>query len=72
MKESRTFLEPLSESDSYIRVHVDEHGAVYLKLSDCDRRIWWTFGKPGEKRAIAKIRKVKAIVDSLHDHLVKP
>lgn len=70
LKQSRIFLENLQESDSYVRVHVDEHGIVSLKLADCDRRIWWTFGKPGEKRALAKIRKVKAVIDSIHDHLV--
>jgi hypothetical protein len=41
-----------------------------LKLSDCDRRIWLYFGKPGNKRAIAKIKKLKACIDSIHDYLV--
>ncbi len=70
MKEKRVFLEALKHSDSYVRVCIDEDsGSVDLKLSDCDRRIWWHFGKPGDKRAIAKIKAVKALIDEVHEHL---
>lgn len=72
MKPKRVFLEPLERSDSYIRVCVDEDtGQVDLKLSDCDRRIWWYFGKPGDKRAIRKIKAVKKIIDEVHEYLTK-
>jgi len=72
MKSKRAFLEPLKESDSYVRVCVDEDtGQVDLKLSDCDRRIWWYFGKPGDKRAIRKIKAVKKIIDEVHEYLAK-
>lgn len=72
MKEKRVFLEPVTESDSYVRVIVDKDtGGVDLKLSDCDRRIWWYFGKPGDKRAIRKIKAVKKIIDEVHEYLTK-
>ena len=72
MKNKRVFLEPLKHSDSYIRVSVDDdNGSLDIKLSDCDRRIWWYFGRPGDKRAIAKIKAVKAIFDEAHDYLTK-
>lgn len=72
MKAKRVFLEPLKQSDSYVRVCVDEDtGQVDLKLSDCDRRIWWYFGKPGDKRAIRKIKAVKKIIDEVHEYLTK-
>lgn len=70
IKSKREFLESLKHSDSYYRIYVDaDTGGVDLKLSDCDRRIWFSFGKPGDKRAIAKIKRLKAAVDSIHDHL---
>lgn len=73
MKDKRIFLESPKHSDSYVRVDIDDDtGDVNLKLADCDRRIWWYFGKPGNKRAIRKIKVVKAIIDEVHDHLVKP
>lgn len=72
MKDKRVFLEPLHRSDSYIRVCVDDDsGSVDMKLSDCDRRIWWSFGKPGEKPAIRKIKAVKAVIDEIYEHLIK-
>lgn len=72
MKPKRVFLEPPTVSDSYIRIDVDEDtGDINLKLADCDRRIWWYFGKPGNKRAIRKIKAVKAIIDEVHEHLTK-
>lgn len=72
MKPKRVFLEPIKQSDSYIRVCVDEDtGQVDLKLSDCDRRIWWYFGNPGDKRAIRKIKAVKKIIDEVHEYLTK-
>ena len=72
MKIKRAFLEPLKESDSYVRVIVDEDsGYLELKLADCDRRIWWNFGKPGDKRAIRKIKAVKKIVDEVYEYLTK-
>ena len=45
-------------------------GSVALTLTDCNRAITWWFGKPGDKRAVAKIKKVKAVIDSIYDHLV--
>lgn len=73
MKAKRVFLESLKHSDSYVRVSIDEHdgGSLDLKLADCDRRIWWYFGRPGDKRAIRKIKAVKAIIDEVHAHLTK-
>jgi hypothetical protein len=72
MKEKRVFLESLKHSDSFIRVSIeDDTGSLDLKLTDCDRRIWWYFGKPGDKRAIRKIKVVKAIIDEVHDYLTK-
>ena len=72
MKEKRVFLEPIKESDSYVRVCVDEDaGQVDLKLSDCDRHIWWYFGKPGDKRAIRRIKAVKKIIDEVYEYLTK-
>ena len=72
MKAKRVFLESMKCSDSYVRVYVDDDtGLLELKLADCDRRIWWTFGKPGDKRAIRKIKAVKAIIDEVHAHLTK-
>lgn len=71
LKSQRAFLEPFKHSDSYYRIYVSEDtGEVDLKLSDCDRRIWYYFGKPGNKRAIAKIKRLKACIDSIHDYLV--
>lgn len=69
MKEKRIFLEPLTYSDSYIRVCIQDDRNLDLKLSDCDRRIWWHFGRPGSKKAIAKITKVKKIIDEVYNHL---
>lgn len=72
MKSKRSFLEPLKQSDSYVRVIVDEDsGYLELKLADCDRRIWWYFGKPGDKRAIRKIKAVKKIIDEVYEYLTK-
>jgi len=70
MKDKRIFIESLRHSDSYIRVSIDsDTGGLDLKLSDCDRRIWWHFGKPGDKRAIAKIKAVKSLIDEIHAYL---
>lgn len=75
LKSFRTFLEPQEESDSYIRVTVSreswENGDVSLKLTDCDRRIMWHFGPPGNPRAVAKITKLKEIVDKVYDYLTQ-
>ena len=49
----------------------EDTGQVDLKLSDCDRRIWWYFGKPGDKRAIRKIKVVKKIIDEVCEYLTK-
>lgn len=69
MKSKRLFLEPQSESDSYVAVDIDESGYLDLKLADCKRSINWFFGKPGNKRAIRKIKKVKAVIDEVYAHL---
>src|SRR5690242_10330536 len=72
MKDKRVFLESHKLSDSYVRVAVDDDtGFLEMKLADCDRRIWWSFGKPGDKRAIRKINAVKALIDEVHEHLTK-
>ena len=70
LKSKRAFLEKLTDSDSYYRLEVDSNGYVALKLSDCDRRIQFHFGVPGEKRAIKKIKRLKAVIDEMHDFLV--
>jgi len=70
LKSERGFLESQAHSDSYYRIAVDsDTGDVDLKLSDCDRRIWYYFGRPGNRRAIAKIKKLKRVIDAIHDHL---
>jgi hypothetical protein len=70
MKEKRLFLEPAKHSDSYVRVIIDaDSGYLEMKLTDCDRRIWWDFGKPGDKRAVRKIRRLKSIIDEVYEHL---
>lgn len=70
MKPKRVFLESQKESDSYIRVSVDPDGGdINMKLADCDRRIWWYFGRPGDKRAMRKIARIKQIVDEVYEHL---
>lgn len=72
MKSKRLFLESPKHSDSYIRVEVNEEtDELDMKLSDCDRRIWWYFGKPGSKRAIKKIKAIKSVIDEVHAHLTK-
>jgi hypothetical protein len=72
LKTTRVFLEPVRFSDSYTRTWVDDDdGGAELKISDCDRRVSLYFGKPGNKRAIAKIRKLKAVIDALHDYLTE-
>lgn len=70
MKEKRVFLEAAKHSDSYVRVIIDpDSGYLELKMADCDRRIWWSFGKPGDKRAVRKIRRLKSIIDEVYEHL---
>lgn len=72
MKSKRLFLESMKHSDSYIRASIDDDtGELDLKLSDCDRRICWYFGKPGNKRAIRKMKVVKSIIDEAYEHLTK-
>ena len=72
MKPKRVFLESPKHSDSYICGCVDDDsGELDLKLSDCDRRIRWYFGTPGNKRAIRKMKVVKAIIDEAYEHLTK-
>lgn len=71
IKTTREFLEAPRFSDSYTRIWIDENGDADLKISDCDRRVLLYFGRPGNKRAVAKITKLKRVVDSLHDYLTK-
>lgn len=75
LKSERKFLEPFKESDSYYRITVGtgkyEEGEVDIKLADCYRTINWNFGKPGDKRAIAKITVVKQMVDKVYDFLTQ-
>lgn len=67
----RLFLEPLTESDSYITLNVWDGGHVELKLADCHRSINWSFGGPGQKRGIRKIKKIKALIDEVHAYLTE-
>lgn len=69
MKSKRTFLENQKPSDSYAKVDISEGGYCSLKLADCVRSIEWNFGTPGDKRAIAKITKIKKLVDEVYAHL---
>lgn len=72
LRDSRGFLAPASQADSYYRVSVNSYDqSVELKLNDCYRSINWSFGKPGDKAAIRKIKKIKAVIDSIHDHLTE-
>lgn len=72
LKNKRAWLEDQKYSGSYYAVEVDHYNNVSLTLSDCTRQINWTFGKPRSKRAMAKIKKVKAIIDEMHAFLTDP
>ena len=71
MKSKRGFLEPVNGANSWYKVQVNKHDGVELTLADCTRNISWWFGQPGSKEAIAKITKVKALVDEVYDHLLQ-
>lgn len=64
----RGWLESQQHSDSTYSVTVHSYG-VGLTLRDCNRAISWDFGKPNSKRAIAKIKKLKEVVDGLYEYL---
>lgn len=77
LKSWREWLTPLEDSDSYIKVSVDKPermfnstgGDLTIKFSDCGRKIEWYFGRPGDKKAMAKIAKVKAAIDKVYNYL---
>ena len=75
LNSQRFFLESQKDSDSYIKIEVStdkwNKGDTDLKLADCYRSINWHFGKPGDKRAIAKITKVKQAVDKIYNYLTQ-
>lgn len=66
----RGWLEGQKLSGSWYKIDVFENGYANLSLADCYRNITWEFGVPGDKRAERKIKKIKAIIDELHNHLV--
>lgn len=70
MKSKRGWLEGQKLSGSWYKIDVFENGYANLSLADCYRNITWEFGRPGDKRAERKIKKIKAIVDELHNYLV--
>lgn len=70
MKSKRGFLEGIKGANSWYKVSVMDHG-LEMTLADCTRSINWWFGKPGENDAIAKITKVKSMVDEVYDHLTE-
>lgn len=70
MKSKRGWLESQQDSGSWYKINVNKSGWTDLTLADCYRNITWEFGCPGDKRAERKIKKIKAIVDELHNHLV--
>lgn len=75
LRSTRKWLEKQGLSDSYAQLTVNtdswSKGEVTLKLADCNRSIEWYFGKPGDKRAIAKIIVVKNLVDRIYDYLTQ-
>lgn len=73
MKNKRAWLENQQYSGSYYVVDVGTEqwaDGLSLTLADCNRKITWHFGRPGEKRAIKKIKAVKKMVDELYEYLV--
>lgn len=72
LKSKRDWLEKQEQSGSYYSVLVSGSGHTELTLADCHRTITWQFGRPNSKRAVAKIKKVKALVDEIYAHLVDP
>jgi hypothetical protein len=71
MKSKRIWLEDQRHSNSAVIVTALASGWVDLILKDCSRTVSWEFGSPGDRRAVAKIKKLKAIVDEVHEHLTK-
>lgn len=72
LKSKRDWLEKQEQSGSYYALTVSRNEHVELTLADCHRTITWSFGRPNSKRAVAKIKKVKALVDEMYTHLVDP
>lgn len=73
LKSKRDWLEKPHQSGSYYNVTVDNsNGYTSLSLADCNRTITWEFGRPNSKRAVAKIKKIKKLIDEMYDHLVDP
>lgn len=75
LKSKREWLEQAELSGSYYNLVVGKDtynkDEAALTLADCDRKITWYFGKPGEKRGKRKIAKLKKLVDSLYNYLHK-
>lgn len=70
LKSKRNWLEGREHSNSYYELSVDKSdGEVNLTLADCNRRICWYLGKPGDKRGKAKIAVLKNLIDSIYNHL---
>lgn len=70
-RSKRGWLESQHESGSWYKVDASLwNDEVSLTLADCYRTITWEFGRPGSKRAEKKIKKIKSIIDELHNHLV--
>lgn len=44
-------------------------GELDATFTDCNRRITWYFGKPGNKRGVAKITAVKKLIDEIYEHM---
>lgn len=65
----REWLEAQKYSNSFYDLKVDTFGEVDITLSDCYRSITWGFGRPGKERGKAKIKKLKALVDALYNHI---
>lgn len=71
MKTTRLWLTKPEDSDSSITVTVSKDN-LDLKLRDCSRSIEWVFScysKSRLKHSLAKIRKIKAVIDEIEKHL---
>lgn len=74
LRSKRAWLEGQKYSGSWYSLEIStdkmDGGYLSLSLSDCNRSITWYFGKPGDKRAVAKITKIKKLVDEIYEYLV--
>ena len=44
-------------------------GELDVSFTDCNRKINWFFGKPGNKKGVAKITRLKKLVDEMYDYM---